>query len=257
MAQWSFHCVASLAAMLPRGLSRQLSIYRLENRVKGYRSPQLKDLPAALEKSMDSGRVRRLWEEVREDYQRNPTSAAKYAMPRQWLLLNTLRAADLRLHESQGMKILDIGCGPAYFLALTRALGHETQGVDAPESYLTPVERRVYSTLIDILHVGSYVSPLLIERFVPLPYPDESYDLITAFWICFNRHRQPDEWGPKEWQFFVEDSRRKLLPSGRLFLDLNENPERYGDLRFYDVPTLDYFRSVGSVQQGRVIISRE
>ena len=56
----------------------------------------------------------------------------------------------------------------------------------------------------------------------------QPFDLITAFWICFNRHRQPDEWGAAEWRYFVEDAIACLRPGGRLVLDLNENAARYG-----------------------------
>ncbi len=248
--------MSSAAAMLPRTLLRQLLIYKLGLRVKQHGSRKLTDVAASVEKSMDSVKLRKLWEDVSEEYDRNPTSAAKYAKPRQWLLLNTLRAGDIGLHASSGLQILDIGCGPAYFMAVSRALGHSPEGVDAPASYLTPVERRVYSGLIDVLGCGPSVSPLLIERFVPLPFAENRYDLITAFWICFNRHRQADEWGVEEWRYFVEDAVRRLRPGGRLWLDLNENPERYGSLRFYDQPTLDYFRSVGAVQAGRVLVTR-
>ena len=246
----------SATEILPRSISRRLLLYQLERKVKQYDSQKLTNLPAAIEKSMDSAKMRKLRQEVGPEYEKSPTSAAKYAMPAEWLLLNTLRAGKLGLHGSTGMRIMDIGCGPAYFMAVARALGHETEGVDAPESYLTPVERRVYSSLIDILGCTGHVSPLLIERYVPLPFPESHYDLITAFWICFNRHRQADEWGKDEWRCFVEDALTRLRPGGRLFLDLNENPERYGELRFYDQPTLEYFQSVGQVDQGSVLVTK-
>jgi SAM-dependent methyltransferase len=121
---------------------------------------------------------------------------------------------------------------------------------------LTPVERDVYTTLTQAFHCSEVVSPLLIERFQPMPFRKEPFDLITAFWICFNRHRQPDEWGAEEWRFFVEDALSCLRPGGRLVLDLNENPERYGDLRFYDAATEAYLRSKGTVHQGRVVVVR-
>ena len=248
--------MSGAAAILPRAVSRQLLIYRLGSRVKRHRSQKLAGVPALIEASMDPNRMQALRHDVGAEFDRNPTSAAKYAMPREWLLLNTLRAGDLGLHTSSGWRILDIGCGPAYFLAAARALGHHTEGVDAPPSYMTPVERRVYGELIKVLRLGESVSPLLIERFVPLPFAEERYDLITAFWICFNRHRQPDEWGVDEWRFFVEDATRRLRPGGRLFLELNENPERYGGLRFYDAATRDYFRSVGTVNEGCVLVKR-
>jgi SAM-dependent methyltransferase len=246
----------SVTEILPRSISKRLLVYQLGRKVKRHESQKLKDLPAVIQKAMDPAKMRKLWQEVGPEYDKSPTSAAKYAMPAEWLLLNTLRAGKLGLHTSSGLRIMDIGCGPAYFMAVTRALGHETEGVDAPESYLTPVERRVYRSLIDILGCTSHVNPLLIERHVPLPFPESHYDLITAFWICFNRHRQSDEWGKEEWRFFVEDALTRLRPGGRLFLDLNENPERYGALRFYDQPTLEYFQSVGNVEQGSVLITK-
>jgi hypothetical protein len=188
-------------------------------------------------------------------YQREPTSAARYARPHHWILLNALRVADLGLHTTPKLRVLD-GCGPAYFLAIAQALGHQCYGVDAPDSVLTPVERDVYTTLVDALQCREVVSPLLIERFKPLPFREAPFDLITAYWICFNRHRQPVEWGCAEWRFFVEDAMAWLRPGGRMMLDLNENSERYGELRFYDASTRDYFRSVGTVAGGKVVVVR-
>jgi SAM-dependent methyltransferase len=154
------------------------------------------------------------------------------------------------------LRILDLGCGPGYFMAVARALGHDCSGADVPEAYFTPAEREVYEELLTAMHCNSHRTSLLVERFVPLPMRNEEYDLITAFWICFNRHRQSDEWGCEEWRFFVEDALRCLRNNGRLYLELNEHDERYGDLRWYDAATLAYFRSVGTVESGRVIIAR-
>jgi SAM-dependent methyltransferase len=187
------------------------------------------------------------------DYQRDPVSAAKYSDYRNWLLLNIYRAACLQLHAGPRLHILDIGCGPGFFIAVNRALEHECDGVDVPEQYFTSVERKVYAELLAAFGCARYRSSLLIERFVPLPFQTQ-FDLITAFWICFNRHRQPDEWGVEEWRFFVEDARRLLRERGRLYLELNEHAERYGTLRFYDAETLEYFRSVGDVDRGRITI---
>jgi SAM-dependent methyltransferase len=203
-----------------------------------------------------SAPVAQLRRRVEPIYQREPTSAAKYARPHHWILLNALRVVELGLHTASSLRLLDIGCGPAYFLALARALGHQCYGVDAPDSVLTPVERDVYATLVDALQCREVVSPLLIERFKPLPFREAPFDLITAYWICFNRHRQPDEWGTAEWRFFVEDAMACLRTGGRMMLDLNENSERYGELRFYDASTRDYFRSVGKVDAGRVVVVR-
>lgn len=245
-----------VAAALPGAIAQQWRFYLLGRKIKQHGSRKLAHLPAAIEESMDSARMAQLRRDVEEEYRRNPTSAAKYAIPREFLLLNAMRAGDLGLHTGPPLQILDIGCGPAFFLALSRALGHEAVGVDVPESLQTPVERRVYSGLIDILGCRPSVSSLLIERFVPLPFAEGRFDLITAFWVCFNLHRQPGEWGLEEWRYFVEDAIRRLRPGGRLLLDLNENAERYGALRFYDASTLEYFRCAGKVQGGRVLVTR-
>jgi hypothetical protein len=110
--------------------------------------------------------------------------------------------------------------------------------------------------MLAALSLDKRVSPLLIERFVPMALTVGDLDLITAFWICFNRHRQPDEWGVAEWKFWIDDARSHLRPGGMLHLELNENPERYGALRWFDQETLDFFRSAGTVQGGIVRIAK-
>ncbi len=241
---------------IPEGIGRKIELYRLNARLRQYGPQNINNLLKAVEKSADTARIDRLWTEVKPLFRKEPTSAAKYADRRYWLLLNIQRAVQLNLHQSKPLQILDIGCGPGFFMAVTRAAGHECSGVDAPESYMTPTERRMYSELLEALHCKSHVSPLLIERFVPLPFEGRTFDLITAFWICFNRHREPDTWGVEEWRYFVEDASQHLKEGGRILLELNEDAERFGAMRFYDEATLEYFRSVGTVDKQRVMISR-
>jgi SAM-dependent methyltransferase len=242
--------------VLPAAALRQLRIYREARRLRRYGSPTLNELPGTIEKAADMGEIQRLWQEMRPTYLKDRFSAAKYTDARFWLFMNTLRAAQLGLHTTPGLRILDIGCGPGYFMAVARALGHECDGIDAPEACLTAVERRVYAGLTEALKCRAHIRPLLIERFVPLPFDEGRYDLMTAFWVCFNRHRQADEWGVEEWRFFVEDVLRFLRKGGRMVLEFLENPARYGDLRFYDAATLAYFRSRGTVDGCNVVLVR-
>jgi len=237
-------------------LSEQIATAKLALKVRQRGSTGLNEALAQVRKSADSAAIGQLWQRMAPIYHKDPTSAAKYANPRRWLLLNALRVAELGLDTASGLRVLDIGCGPGYFVAMVRALGHQCHGVDAPDECLNAVEREVYTTLTGALHCRDTVSPLLIERFKPMPFRDQPFDLITAFWICFNRHGQADEWGIDEWRFFTQDALACVRPGGRIVLDLNENPERYGALRFYDTATRDYFRSTGSVEQGRVVLSR-
>lgn len=237
-------------------LSDRIANAKLALKVRRRGSGSLNGAVSKVEKSADSAAITQLWRRMAPIYEKDPTSAAKYARPRHWLLLNTLRIADLELHTAPRLRILDIGCGPGYFVALTRAFGHECYGADAPDSYLTAVEQDVYTTLTEAFHCRQQVGPLLIERFKTMPFREQPFDLITAFWICFNRHRQADEWGLEEWRFFVEDALACLRPGGRIVLDLNEHRERYGELRFYDAATRNYFHDRGTVNQGRVVVVR-
>ena len=73
--------------------------------------------------------------------ERDPTSAAKYADYDRWIPFNVARVGALSgctTHKPQ--RILDIGCGPGYFLAGALACGHDCYGIDAPETILTTVE---------------------------------------------------------------------------------------------------------------------
>jgi SAM-dependent methyltransferase len=185
---------------------------------------------------------------------RDPACAAKYADYGFWIPFNVARVGSLSLHSSPPLRILDIGCGPGYFLAAAQACGHQCYGIDAPVNILSEVENRVYSEMLAALACDRYVSPLLIERFVPMSLPYRDLDAITAFWICFNRHRQPDEWGVSEWRFFVDDAVSHLRMGGFLHLELNPHPERYRSLDWYDEEILDFFHSVGTVQRGVVRI---
>ena len=243
----------SLCALLPRPLTRLVRIQKLSWQLRRHRSSALLGAARSITQTAELAWIDRLWRDVQPAYRADPVSAAKYADHRFWVLFNVCRAAALQLHAQTGLRILDLGCGPGYFLAVARALGHECFGVDLPESALSPIEQRVYREIPEALGCRHLVSPLAIERLVPLAIQGQ-YDLITAFWICFNRHRQADEWGAHEWRFFIADALGHLRPGGSIFLELNEHPERYGALRWYDQETLAYFRSVGTVEKNRVRI---
>jgi SAM-dependent methyltransferase len=234
-----------------------LDIAKVWARLLKYGSSTLAGIPARVQRGADLARIEGLRHEMAETVRRDPTSAAKYANHRFWIPFNACRIGYLSLHKSRPLRILDIGCGPGYFLAASRVCGHECYGIDAPAGVLTQTEQRVYGELLAALGCNGDVSPLLIERYVPMSLPQTGYDLISAFWICFNRHRQPDEWGVEEWRFFLDDALGHLRPGGTLHLELNANPDRYGNLQFYDQATLDYFRNIGSAERGVVRIRRD
>ncbi len=238
----------------PLSLNRTLQITRLWARVYQYRSLKLGGLAARIRANADLKRIQRLGREMASVLEHDPTCAAKYTDYTFWIPFNVARIGGLSLHKAPPLRMLDIGCGPGYFLAAARACGHQCHGIDAPPSILSDVEKRVYSELLAALDCTAQVSPLLIERYVAMDLPLRKLDLITAFWICFNRHCQPDEWGVAEWQFFVTDALSHLRDGGTLHLELNGNPDRYGPRQWYDDETLEFFRSVGTVEGGVVRI---
>lgn len=243
----------TLRALLPPAVNRWLELRKLSWQLRQYRSPALLAVPDRIAQTAQLNRIHRLWREVQPAYRADPVGAAKYADYSFWLPFNLRRAAQLGLHQQAGLHILDLGCGPGYFLAVARALGHECRGVDLPQSAFSPIEQHVYGELLEALGCRHLVSALNIQSMAPLGI-EGCYDLITAFWVCFNRHRQPDEWGCAEWRFFVHDALTHLRPGGAIFLELNDHSERYGPLRWYDPETLAFFRSVGTVAKNRIRI---
>lgn len=221
-----------------------------------YRSLDLYRLPARLCAAADLERIQRLAEEMAEIVDCDPESAAKYADYNFWIPFNAVRIGALSLHRSQPLRILDVGCGPGYFVAAALACGHDCYGVDAPVGVLSDIEARVYSEMLGALSCADRVSTLLVERFQPMRLECRDLDLITAFWICFNRHQQPDEWGAEAWRFWVDDAMSYLADGGVLHLELNSHPQRYGKLEWYDRETLDYFRSAGAVERNVVRITK-
>lgn len=243
-------------SLLSRNSPDRVQVARTWGRLWRYHSRALWALTSRVCERADLQRIENLAREMAPTVARDPACAAKYADYAYWVPFNVNRVGSLGLHESSALRILDIGCGPGYFLAAASASGHECYGIDVPATIMTAVEQRVYSELLASLSLQDHVSPLLIERFKPMALSTRDLDLITAFWICFNRHEQPDEWSVAEWQFFVQDAMTYLRDGGVLHLDLNSNLPRYQSLEWYDRPTLEFFRSAGTVDRNTVRITK-
>jgi hypothetical protein len=95
-----------------------------------------------------------------------------------------------------------------------KRLGHDVLGLDTGEHAL-------YGELTELFEVPRIV--WRIKPFEPLPDLGRRFDWITAFSIAFDIVRNGEErWGPREWNFFLEDLReRHVAPGGKMYFALN------------------------------------
>ncbi len=158
----------------------------------------------------------------------------KYLDLPRWIRINLQRVHYLDLDWGRRKSILDLGSGAGYFLFICKWLGHEVLGLDVD---VVPM----YGEMTASLGVPRVL--WRVRAFEPLPDFGRSFDLITAFMICFHGHKSPALWGPKEWEFFLDDLETRLKPGGRIHLSFN----RENDGRFYPEPVRDYFLKRGGV----------
>jgi SAM-dependent methyltransferase len=208
-----------------------------------------------IQAEIDTEHLIALQQESRSALDADPEAAAKYYDHRTWLRQSVKQAVRLNLHQDRGLKVLDIGCGPAWFLAVANHLGHECTGMDLPLEMLRPEDRPAYSTIPQILHCADQINRGTIKAFQPI-HIDDSFDLITCFLVCFDGHWQEKPWGVNEWEYFLNDANRLLTPGGRLYLELNPKPAVHPELKFYDRPTRELFLSKGSLDNQSFLMSR-
>jgi len=228
---------------------------RFQGHLRGCRDFTRADLEATFDRicgEIDLERINNLRNRMRLIHEADPAAPVKFLDLNYWLRLNICRAVKLKLHLQTGLRILDLGSGAGYFVAVCRHFGHAPLGIDMPRDLWRPSERAIYEELLAALSCET--TELLIQSFEPLRI-DGRFDLITGYLVCFNNHKLPDEWSRPQWEFFVGDALTHLNRCGALILELNTHRERYGRLKWFDRETLKYFRSVGSLtEKGNVLV---
>lgn len=163
-------------------------------------------------------------EKLRKSYPHRPNARKinAYEDAKYWVGVNVKRIQDLWLDRSQPLQILDLGCGPGYFLYLCRLFGHEGIGIDPDDE---PFFRGT-TQLFNVRRVIARIHPQ-----TPLPDLGKRFDLVTGHRVCFHRisRRQNGEWlewTPSDWEFFINDIRTRFLkPDGRLLLEFNRRQD--------------------------------
>jgi len=151
---------------------------------------------------------------IRNSYNVRPNSihSDKYLNLWPTLAEAVRQARRLRLLDSYGLRILDLGCGTGCFLYAGQCFGHDVLGLDVDTD-------PIYNDMTRILRVPRIVHT--IRPFEHLPDLGPPFDLITAFSICFDCHDSSDIWLEDQWTFFLDDCRRRLAPRGRLYFQFN------------------------------------
>lgn len=166
----------------------------------------------------------------------------KYLELDRWIQINLRRVQELELDWGRRHSILDLGSGAGYFLHICQWLGHRTLGLDIDD---VPM----FGEMFRALGLQRVISR--VKAFQPLPAFDRNFDVITAFMICFNGHKRPTLWGPKEWSFFLDDLATRLNPGGRIRLGFN----REKDGSFYTEELRRFFVERGAeIDQHRITL---
>ena len=133
-------------------------------------------------------------------------SAADY-----WVGVNVKRVQDLWLDRSQPLDILDLGCGPGYFLYVSGMFGHKGLGLD-------PDDEPFFRGTTKLFSVNRVVARINAQT--PLPDLDKRFDLVTAHRVCFHRIARREngewlEWTEVDWKFFIDDVRTRFRATWR------------------------------------------
>ena len=192
---------------------------RLTNRLLHYIS-SVSSMPRAyrvLIESLNAPYIQRGLKEVRKlNCLCMKGDGAKYLHSFIWLLDNALRIVKLSLDRSTPLRILDLGSGPGYFIAMARSLGHDAQGIDLGEHPIYTPMNRAFENIITwhkitphMTYVNGDLSP---------------FDLITAFSVTFNKHNRQNResmWSSEDWICFFSNLKPLIHSNSKIVFQLN------------------------------------
>jgi SAM-dependent methyltransferase len=222
--------------MLFANMRLQYSIADISNFIRA------RTLAAKADTAIDQAK----FQEVIANHASEGYDSCKYFDKQLWLRAKMMRAIELGLDKSQPLSVLDIGCGAGYFLYCCKYLGHDVHGIDLPDY-------EFYRDMIALFGIPR--AGFRIEPYKLLPVLGKRFDVVTAHQICFNGHKTKRLWGPREWEFFLNDLQENLLePGGTIALEFNEEPE----IGFYTNEVRRYFESRSArIFRGRVFLAGE
>jgi 2-polyprenyl-3-methyl-5-hydroxy-6-metoxy-1,4-benzoquinol methylase len=138
----------------------------------------------------------------------------KYLNTNFWIFENLKRIYELNLHKKEPQSILDLGAGAGYFPYLCIQYGHTVTALDMKNN-------EMYNQIISLLGIHRIEHQISFPKDLPLP-ANVKYDLVTAFMICFNNHKQTNLWHIDEWDWFLTFLSKRINKNGKVFLSFNE-----------------------------------
>jgi ubiquinone/menaquinone biosynthesis C-methylase UbiE len=128
-------------------------------------------------------------------------------------LIKTLRTTGLAMFPPRaGLSVLDMGCGTGSHLSFYREAGCKTFGIDLSPAMLDVARQKLGSAVPAALTLGSAAR---------MPFPDESFDLVTAT-LMF--HEMP----PSLRALALSEAKRTVKKDGRfLVIDYHPRPIRF------------------------------
>jgi SAM-dependent methyltransferase len=167
---------------------------------------------------------------------------SKYLDARKWLARNIDYAKRFGWLLDPPRDTLDLGCGAGYFLFVMRQLGSNVLGLD--------LEDPIFNDILRALEIERV--PFRIKRREKLPdFGGRKFDLITAWMICFNDYdRDETIWGPRDWDYLLNDLTEKLTPKGRIVFYFNAQRQR----GIHSRELWKYFGSRADLLDSRLII---
>lgn len=208
-----------------------------------------------MSKKIDVGQLVDLYNAALPEIEEYPTTSKKYFDHKTYLKKNIRRAVRLGWHTRKNMRILDIGCGPGWLLAVGKHLGHDVAGLELPLAEVRETDRFVYTKIPEILQCSNRIYRSKVESFSPLPFSGP-FDFMSCVEVCFDGNWDKTPWRINEWKFFLDDADRLLAPGGKLYLSLNRKPSVHEDYIYYDKETLELFKSRGDVKEKKILITK-
>lgn len=167
--------------------------------------------------TVDRDAHRRLQEKYRSRISpENEFAVTKYLDLAPWFKVHARVARALDLDRREPCSILDIGAGGGHFLAIARALGHETLALDLPD-------HAIYGDLIGLFGLDRVKGGVFLGK--ALPPEVGRFDLVTIHGQVFDFYpKEKTRWRLPEWAGFLEYlTCAHLRFPGELFVGLNKS----------------------------------